>query len=411
MFPPIFGTILASAQAELDSENISLPNLRQNRRSAGNRHRNRGYALEEISHISNGTFSTMFRMSREGFEELFNLTSPFMHDTNEHMAKVSAGSALSKRTKLYATLRWLAGGSYLDICFAWGLSKAAFFSTHSEWGVVWPVVDAIDAAFAIGLPLNNVEELQKLADEFAVLSHGQLPGAVTAIDGWVAQTRKPFLSEVDDIMAYRNRHGCWGLVVLAGCDARCRFTMFSCKNSGSTNDCIAWELSLLKKLVIDEGKLPAQFFLIGDEAFTCVNQFLVPYSGRGLGTWKDSFNFHLSAMRQVIERAFAILVQRWGILWRSLRCSFERWTTLLTVLAKLHNFCLDKNIPLYRNRFFEDEESEDEPEVVLNSNADDARDELANAANTYSNRRANFTRDLELQGIRRPRHASMNSRA
>ncbi len=80
--------------------------------------------------------------------------------------------------------------------------------------------------------------------------------------------------------------------------------MFSCKNSGSTNDCIAWELSLLKKLVIDEGKLPAQFFLIGDEAFSCVNQFLVPYSGRGLGTWKDSFNFHLSAMRQVIEAQF-----------------------------------------------------------------------------------------------------------
>ena len=42
-------------------------------------------------------------------------------------------------------------------------------------------------------------------------------------------------SEVVDVMAYRNRHDCWGLVVLAGCDARCRFTMFSCKNCGSTN--------------------------------------------------------------------------------------------------------------------------------------------------------------------------------
>ena len=208
-------------------------------------------------------------------------------------------------------------------------------------------------------------------------------------------------------MAYRNRHGCWGLVVLAGCDARCRFTMFSCKNSGSTNDCIAWELSLLKKLIIDDRRLPEQFFIIGDEAFSCCNQLLVPYSGRGLGTWKDSFNFHLSAMRQVIERAFAILVQRWGILWRLIRCSFDKWTKLITVLAKLHNFCLDKNIPLYRHRFYEDEEPGDEPEVVLNEG--DGDDEAR--ANTYSNRRAGFTRELELKGVRRPRHASMNSRA
>ena len=94
------------------------------------------------------------------------------------MAGVSAGSAISMRTKLYATLRWLARGSYLDICFAWGLSKSAF---TCEWGIEWPVVDAIDTAFDISWSLSNVEELKKLADKFSLLSHGQLPGAVTAI--------------------------------------------------------------------------------------------------------------------------------------------------------------------------------------------------------------------------------------
>lgn len=87
-------------------------------------------------------------------------------------------------------------------------------------------------------------------------------------------------------MAYRNRHCCWGLVVLA---ARCRFTMFSCKNSGSTPNCTAWDLSNMKILLLQQN-LPLEFFLIGDEAFTCTNQLLVPYSGRGLGAWKDSFN-------------------------------------------------------------------------------------------------------------------------
>jgi hypothetical protein len=62
---------------------------------------------------------------------------------------------------------------------------------------------------------------------------------------------------------------------------------------------------------------------------------------------------------------------------------------------------------LYRHRFYEDEEPGDEPEVVLNEG--DGDDEAR--ANTYSNRRAGFTRELELKGVRRPRHASMNSRA
>ena len=85
-----------------------------------------------------------------------------------------------------SSLRWCAGGSYLDLlCFAWGISKSTFFSDFPEKGVVWPVIDAIDAAFTIGLPMNNIVALQRLADEFSILSHGELKGCVTAIDGWL----------------------------------------------------------------------------------------------------------------------------------------------------------------------------------------------------------------------------------
>lgn len=44
--------------------------------------------------------------------------------------------------------------------------------------------------------------------------------------GW-QKTRKPIYGkEEGDAMAYRNKHDCCELVVLAGRDARCRFTMF-----------------------------------------------------------------------------------------------------------------------------------------------------------------------------------------
>jgi hypothetical protein len=142
--------------------------------------------------------------------------------------------------------------------------------------------------------------------------------------------------------------------------------MFSCVNCGSTNDVMAWNLSQLKKIIEDNKALPERFFLIGDEAFVCTNQFLVPYSGRGVGRYTDSFNYHLSAMRQCIERAFALLVQKWGILWRPLRSDFKHWTTVLSVCAKLHNFCLDESIPFNRVRSRSDREQGDAPDVILN---------------------------------------------
>ncbi len=121
-------------------------------------------------------------------------------------------------------------------------------------GIIWPVIDAIDEAFLIGMPLDG-DKLREMAHQFNNISNGELYGCVTAIDGWVARTRKPLHSEVVDVMAYRNRHDCWGLVVLAGCDANLRYTMFSCINSGSTIDTIAWDMSNLKRILDDGNKL------------------------------------------------------------------------------------------------------------------------------------------------------------
>lgn len=404
IFPGVQWDIIAESLEAVEAEDNTEAGANEGteHKHRGNRHRDRGYALQEVDHLSDNEFSSMFRMSREAFHRLLSLVAPFMHDTNETMAILSSGGPVSKATKLYCTLRYLAGGSYLDITFAWGVAKSTFFATDPEKGIIWPTMEAIDQVFTIGLPMHNCEELDKIAAEFAKYSHGELKHCVMAIDGWVAKTRKPFNSEVVDVVAYRNRHDCWGLVVLAGCDAHCRFNMFSCMNAGSTNDVMAWELSQMKK-DIDAGRLPKKYYIIGDEAFVCTNQLLVPYSGRQLGKRKDSFNYHLSAMRQVIERSFALLVQRWGILWRSLRCSFKRWTLVLSVCAKLHNFCIDENIPIAHNRYYEDQEDGDIAEVILNEHENPAPP-------TYADRRLALTRFLQDRGQKRPDFAAMNSR-
>jgi hypothetical protein len=154
-----------------------------------------------------------------------------------------------------------------------------------------------------------------MAEEFSFLAgagKGILQQCVMAIDGWVCETCSPTDAESNDPKSYFNRKGFFGIVCLAGCDSRTKFHMFSSTSAGSTNDVIAWRASEVFRL-IQEGKLPSEYYIIGDDAFDCDSQVLVPYSGHGLGPWKDSFNYHLSSMRQSIERAFGILTQRWGV--------------------------------------------------------------------------------------------------
>jgi hypothetical protein len=59
-------------------------------------------------------------------------------------------------------------------------------------------------------------------------------------------------------MAYHNCHRWWGLIVLAGCNADCCFNIFSCMNSGSTNDCLAWDLSSASS-VVEDPNWPSDF--------------------------------------------------------------------------------------------------------------------------------------------------------
>ena len=122
------------------------------------------------------------------------------------------------------------------------------------------------------------------------------------------------------------------MVVLAGCGAQMRFTLFNTANTGTCNDCTAWERSKMKER-FDEGKLPLQYYFIADEGLSCEDQMLVPWSGTGIVHLKDSFNYHLSVRRQVIERAFGHLTRRWGIFWRPVDVGFMKWSLVASVCA------------------------------------------------------------------------------
>ena len=372
------------------------------RRKANNRRRNRGYAITEMGELSDSVFKLMFRIDRPSFEYLASRLKNSL-DRNELLATNSSGSPVTVTTRLAVTLRWLAGGSYLDICFGWGIGHSTFFSDR---GVLWPTIEALNELFVIGVPIHDDDALQELSDGFARQSNNILTGCIMAMDGIAIKTRAPYKWEVPRVTDYRNRKGGFGIVVLAGCDINCKFIFAVTNHCGSTNDVIAWRDSSLYH-AIEEGLLPSNFFIIGDEAFPTTNQCLSPWPGRGLGLAKDAFNYWLSNSRQCIERAFGILTKRWGILWRRFHFSFDRWALVMQVCMKLHNYCVDNNDSPPPRRFNEDMRRGDRWAVYHNRHDDD--DVLRSRAN--GDRRRNITDELESRGIVRPPHAQVNSRA
>jgi hypothetical protein len=368
--------------------------------------------LLNIDDLADYLFTRIFRVNKETFHYILNLISPLLTKSEVHS---KCRGLISPKIMLLATLRYLAGGLPDDICLTFNIGIGSFWG---EKGVFWLTLYALDSIpdFDIGLPLGDAVAMKRLADEYAAIvpdTEEEFWGCVMAIDGWVCETKKPTMKETSNIRSYRNRKGIWGFTVLAGCDAKGKFLMFSCNGSGSANDILAWRWSSMKQNIISPmngtlpSKLPPQYFFIGDEAFVCENQLLVPWPGRGIGSNKDSFNYHLSARRQVIERAFGMLTRRWGIFHRPLQCQLWKWTLVASVAAKLHNVCLDRNVPNVR-RYDKNVVCGDVWNVYLN----DSNREEGDRSNAHAGkRRADITAALHNQRILRPSHAMHNSRA
>ena len=68
-----------------------------------------------------------------------------------------------------------------------------------------------------------------------------------------------------------------------------------------------------------------------------------PLPGRFLSTQHDAYNFYLSQIRITIERAFGILIHRWGVLRRPLAMTILTVPSLVWCLLRLHIYCVNND--------------------------------------------------------------------
>jgi len=151
-------------------------------------------ALRWMDALSDCSFKKMFRIDCEMSDAILISITPFVKVPNETKAFDSSGGSVQLKTKLAVTLCWLAGGSDLDLYFAWGVAFSTFFHPN---GVLWPTLEANYQAYSLGLPMNDPVKLQKLSDGFYHHSSGILDGCVMAINGFGVATRQPYKTKVN----------------------------------------------------------------------------------------------------------------------------------------------------------------------------------------------------------------------
>ena len=165
----------------------------------------------------------------------------------------------------------------------------------------------------IKFPIGDEDGLRELEAGFNSLSGGKFLGNVSVGDGIVFKIKKPTSNEVGkDVHSFFTRKGFYAFGMQGFCDSKAKFVSISMKCCSSTHDSTAYIVSDMAN-AIRQKMLPSWAYIVLDEAYVNTPQELSPYRGRNLSTYQDSFNYHLSLHRQCIERAFGLLVGRWGI--------------------------------------------------------------------------------------------------
>jgi DDE superfamily endonuclease len=182
------------------------------------------------------------------------------------------GSPIIPELCLFCTIRYLSGGSYLDIRFLTGISVPSLYR------IMWKTMLAIVACpqLQVKFPKTD-EELKESALGFeSVSTGGCMSNCITVIDGYHLAIQTPPKKEAKNVQSFFSGHyQSYGVNIQAACDHNCRFQFIGIGGPGVMSDRDAINESGLGELV---NNLPGMYCAIGDCAYVAT-EHLVPIFG------------------------------------------------------------------------------------------------------------------------------------
>jgi hypothetical protein len=184
--------------------------------------------VASLQREGNGSFQRMYRMDVESFAKLCSMLEPHLR-TDKKMSQIRTSKGkITTEIALHCLIRWLAGGSYLDIRLSAGISPASFYRCiHSAMNAISSMEEfSMQSSF----PPDEIE-LSRLAEDFKDISGtgGILNGCVGVLDGFLLPTSTPSLEGSNgNVKAYFSGHyQCYGVNVQGICDSKCRFIFWA----------------------------------------------------------------------------------------------------------------------------------------------------------------------------------------
>lgn len=193
---------------------------------------------------------------------------------------------------------------------------------------------------------KTTEEWCALATQFE--ERWQFPNCLGAIDGKHIAITQPYGSG-SFFFNYKKFHS---MVLLGICNANYEFIYVHFGTNGRISDGgVIENTEFYKKLKSRQLNIPPKsqrnhlpFVFVADEAFALRPDLLKPFNVKVLDDRKRIFNYRLSRARRIIENAFGILVNRFGVLDSTFKMSLGSIEDVVLACCVLHNF-LRKNIP------------------------------------------------------------------
>ncbi|KAM3294078.1 hypothetical protein ACQJBY_037157 [Aegilops geniculata] len=180
--------------------------------------------------------------------------------------------------------------------------------------------------------------------------HPWFNDSIGAIDGTHVQVVVP----PTKILQYLNRHGYCSQNVMAVCDFDMRFTFVLAGWPGSVHDMRPFKDALSRFSHKFPHPPPGKFYLV-DSGYPNKANYLAPYRGQKYhfqefqqGTMprgkKEHFNYTHSRLRNVIERSFGVLKNKWRILFKIQSYPLHKQTKIIVACMALHNFIRESQL-------------------------------------------------------------------
>jgi hypothetical protein len=291
-----------------------------------------------------------YKSGKEEFMKLHELLSPHLEEqfgNGERLCGATVNGNVPSVLRLSAAIRYFCGGSIYDIMLSHGLGKQTV--RKSIYGVINAVNKCPELAFnENGAAFPSHKEQFEIAEGFKEKSAVDFDKIILALDGMLVWTKQPTAAECEDLNVGERLFHCYrkdkfGMLLMAGCDHKCKFRFADIRHPGVSSDYTAWVTSCIGLALEDPDQtiIAPGYTIAGDGAFVENATMSIPIPGKNITDAEDAYNFYLSQIRITIERAFGILVHRFGCLRGPLLLSIKKVPALVMCLMRLHNFYID----------------------------------------------------------------------